>query len=209
MPPDADKFLPTRRSLLSKLKSWDNQDSWREFFETYWRLIYDVARKAGLDDAESEDLVQETILSVAKEMPGFKYDRSRGSFKGWLRPITRCRIADALRKRYRAAAAGNVEPANLAQADALAEVADPGGLALEAIWDREWEEHLRAAALARLKQRVKLEPFQIFELHVLQNWPVKDVAATLGVAVPTVYWVSQRVARLLKQLVRGIEAERP
>jgi RNA polymerase sigma-70 factor (ECF subfamily) len=67
-----NEFIPTRQSLLSRLKDWDNQDSWREFFNTYWRLIYEFAVKAGLKDAEAQDVVQETVLSVANQMQGFQ-----------------------------------------------------------------------------------------------------------------------------------------
>jgi RNA polymerase sigma-70 factor (ECF subfamily) len=49
-----DEFLPTRKSLLTRLKSWDDQAGWQEFFETYWRLIFSVAIKAGLTLAEAE-----------------------------------------------------------------------------------------------------------------------------------------------------------
>ncbi len=48
-----DEFLPTRKSLLSRLKNWDDSQSWREFFDTYWSLIYGVAIKGGLSDAEA------------------------------------------------------------------------------------------------------------------------------------------------------------
>ena len=58
---DPDEFIPTRASLLSRLKDWEDQTSWREFFDTYGRLIYGVARKAGLADAEAQDAVQETL----------------------------------------------------------------------------------------------------------------------------------------------------
>ena len=66
----------------------------------------------------------------------------------------------------------------------------------------------RVAALEEIKKRVKPEHFQIFELRVLQNWPAKEVAVTLGVAVPTVYWVCQRVTALLKKLARELETQR-
>ena len=79
-----DPFLPTRQSLLSRLKDWDNHESWQDFFDTYWRLIYGLAVKSGLSNTEAEDVVQEVLLAVAKEMPDFKYDPARGSFKGWL-----------------------------------------------------------------------------------------------------------------------------
>ena len=77
-------FIPTRQSLLSRLKDWDDHESWRVFFETYWKLIYNAAIKAGLADAEAQDVVQETVISVMKSMPGFEYDAQHGSFKGWL-----------------------------------------------------------------------------------------------------------------------------
>ena len=76
-----ETWLPTRQTLLSKLKNWDDQSSWREFFNLYWRLIYGVARQAGLSEAEAQDVVQETIITVAKQIPQFRYDKSKGSFK--------------------------------------------------------------------------------------------------------------------------------
>ena len=94
--------IPTRYTLLSRLEDRGDQDSWKDFFDTYWRLIYSVAVKSGLTEAEAQDVVQETIISVARDIQKFKRDRTLGSFKGWLRNIIRWRIADQLRKRTRA-----------------------------------------------------------------------------------------------------------
>src|SRR5687767_808563 len=69
-----DDFIPTRRRLLTRLKHWDDQESWKEFFDTYGKLIYRVATQSGLNATEAQDVVQETIISVAKRMSGFKYD---------------------------------------------------------------------------------------------------------------------------------------
>src|SRR6266446_5172844 len=99
MKPKQDEIIPTRASLLGRLKNWEDQSSWQEFFNIYWKLIYGVARKAGLTDAEAQDVVQETMASVAKHMPTFKYDPAIGSFKAWLLKMTRWRITDQLRKR--------------------------------------------------------------------------------------------------------------
>src|SRR5947207_15379471 len=41
--PEREEFIPTRQSFLSRLKSWDDQESWRQFFNTYWKLIYVAA----------------------------------------------------------------------------------------------------------------------------------------------------------------------
>ncbi len=77
MTEEANEFLPTRHSLLARLKDWEDQASWREFFDTYWQLIYAVARKAGLSDAEAQDTVQETVLTVAKKVGDFKAQPNR------------------------------------------------------------------------------------------------------------------------------------
>src|SRR3954451_9492253 len=99
MPHSEDELLPTRASLISRLKNWQDQKSWEAFFNTYWRLIYGLARKTGLSDAEAQDVVQETMAAAAKHMPGFKYDPMIGSFKGWLLHTTRWKISDQFRKR--------------------------------------------------------------------------------------------------------------
>src|SRR6267143_6364892 len=89
---NSENLLPTRRSLLNRLKNWDDQESWKDFFDTYWKLIYGVAIKAGLSDAEAEEVVQETVITVAKKIGDFKADPAHGSFKGWLLKITQWRI---------------------------------------------------------------------------------------------------------------------
>ena len=53
-----DELIPTRESLLKRLKRWDDHQGWQEFFNTYRRLIHRVATKAGLTEAEAQDVVQ-------------------------------------------------------------------------------------------------------------------------------------------------------
>jgi RNA polymerase sigma factor (sigma-70 family) len=197
--PKPDDFLPTRQSLLSRLKSWDEQDSWREFFETYWRLIFDTATKAGLDDATAQDVVQETVIAVAKQMPGFRYDRAQGTFKGWLLQITKRRIADALRKQYRTGTTSCSDPEDPEVAAELAGLPDAQSQALDALWESEWQSHLRDAAVERVKRRVKPEQFQMFDLYVLRGWPVAKVADALGVSRMSVYLARHRIGGLLRR----------
>ena len=96
-----DPDLKTRRSLLSRLRDLDDRESWRTFFDLYWRMLYNVARRAGLSEADAQDVVQETVVAVARQMPEFHYDRAKGTFKHWLFRIVRRRVADHLRKVYR------------------------------------------------------------------------------------------------------------
>ena len=92
--------LPTRHSLLCRLQDLGDNESWRVFFETYWRLIYNVARRSGLNDDAAQEVVQETVIAVARKIPSFRYDPEKGSFKSWLLLICRRRIQDHLRRVY-------------------------------------------------------------------------------------------------------------
>ena len=67
MPAKDEEFIPTRTSLLGRLKNWDDQESWKEFFDTYWKMLYSVARRAGLSETDAQDVVQEAIVAVAKK----------------------------------------------------------------------------------------------------------------------------------------------
>lgn len=200
-----EEFIPTRYTLLSRLLNWEDNESWKDFFDTYWRLIYSVARKSGLTEAEAKDVVQETVISVAKHIHKFRRDSKLGSFKGWLRNITRWRIADQLRKRTRLVSAPELsDPGDLALLESLPELPDESS---ELRWEEEWHANLLQAAIDRVKQRVREEQYQIFDLHVLREWPVSRITSTLGVSAARVYLAKHRVAALIKKEVRTLKKQ--
>src|ERR1051325_11906744 len=94
-----DDTLPTRKTLVKRLKNLEDDQSWRDFFEKYWRLIYAFAVKSGCTNAEAEEVVQETVISVARKMPDFQYNPGMCSFKGWLMHMANWRVIDQLRRR--------------------------------------------------------------------------------------------------------------
>lgn len=92
--------LATHASLLERLKDLDDQASWQEFYRTYRNVIFIFALKHDLTPAEAEEVLQETVITVARNLPGFEYDPARCSFKTWLFNLTLWRIQDQLRKRH-------------------------------------------------------------------------------------------------------------
>jgi RNA polymerase sigma-70 factor (ECF subfamily) len=203
----ADELFPTRRSLLDRLKNWDDHDGWKRFFDTYWRLIYSAAIKSGLSDAEAQDVVQETVISVAKKMNEFKYDPALGSFKGWLLTLTRWRITDQIRKRSRHPQAGGSQPADGARTSTIESLPDEQGLQLDAIWDAEWQKNLTDAAIERVKRKVGARQYQLFDLHVIKEWPVADVAKTLGVSDNLVHKAKSRISAAIRKEIEILEAK--
>ena len=200
---DPPSLLPTRRSLLSKIKDAGHHEAWREFFDAYWKLIFTAARRAGLDESEARDVVQETMLTVSKEMPGFTYDRSRGRFKNWLLLVTRRRVADVLRRRYRA---GQAHVIDHTAPDVQAKLAAlENDSATDSEWDEDWRQQILAAALQRVRRAVKPEHFQAFQLSVVEGHPAADVCRALGISSVNLYMIRHRISSLLKKEVKRLE----
>ena len=195
--------LATRESLLSRLRDWEDNRSWREFFDVYWRLIYGAAIRAGMNDAEAKDVLQETLIAVSRRMPTFQYDSKKGSFKGWLLQVTRWKIADQFRRRQRGITAGTPESPAQASARAGAEFVKFG---LESAWEEEWERHLFACAIQRVKRKANIKAFQVFDEHIVQGFSVAETRRRLGVSAACVYVSTFRISRLLEREIRHLRA---
>ncbi len=203
-----DPLLSTHRSLVERLNNLDDQASWRTFFDRYGGLLYRVARAAGLDDGEAQEAVQETVITVARNIAGLRYDPALGSFKGWLLQTARWRIADQKRRRVRRARLEVPAPPDDVHSPGTALVerqADPAGFDLETVWDDEWRANLLAAALASVRQQVDPRQYQIFDCYVTRGWPANRVSRELGVNLAQVYLAKHRVGALLKKTVAAIE----
>jgi len=202
---DPDDSLPTRHSLLSRLKNWDDSESWNDFFTTYWKLIFNFARKSGLSEAEAQDVVQQTVIEVSQKIGEFKPMSRRGSFKKWLLQMTRWRIQDQFRKRLphevRPARSSNDE----GETELLNRVADPAGSVLEREWDAEWEKNLFSAAVERVRTRMNPKIYQVFDAYVFQEWPLEKVRKLFGVSTGQVRMAKSRVSKLIRTEMTRLE----
>ncbi len=203
-----DELAPTRETLLERLRNLDDRASWQEFFDTYWKLLYCAALKSGLSDQEAEDVVQETIIGVARNMENFRYEPENCSFKGWLMHIARRRIIDRLRKRQTRPREFLPVPADTASTNAGPQLVDTAAeRAFESVWEAEWEKNLIDAAMERVKHTVKPEHYQIFYLHSVKDLPARQIAGLLHITTAKVYVVQHRVARLVRSQVEVLKRE--
>ena len=208
--PDNDSF-PTRSSLIHRLKDVTDQPSWTEFNDVYGNLIFGFATKAGLTRDEAQEVVQETLIAAAKNLPQFQYDPSKCSFKTWLLNMSYWRVQNQLRKRNaptapRHGASARPDASEDATRTATVErMADPAGSQLEALWDAEWQTNLLEAAFRRVKTQVDSKQWQIFDLYALKEWSVREVSKALNVSGGRVYLAKHRVSALLKKEVERLE----
>jgi RNA polymerase sigma-70 factor (ECF subfamily) len=201
----ADLSVATRASLLQRLKDCDDQAGWSEFYARYRDLIYSFALKAGLTPSEAEDVVQETVVGVARKLPEFRYDPSKCAFKTWLLNQTVWRIKDQLRKRPPQVTVAKQAPDETARTATVNRIPDASEEKLAAFWEKDWQQAVLEAALQRVKRSGNLRECQIFDLLVLRGVAPRQVAESLGVSAARVYLAKHRIGKLIKQEVVALK----
>ena len=190
--PDYNK---TRTTLVVGLKDLEDQKVWNRFFESYWKLIYNAAVQSGLGDADAQEVVQDTVISVTKNIQNFDYDRSKGSFKGWLMKTTKWKITDQFRK---------IQKKNSRECANSPELLEnlPSQMSdLDHFWESNWQKELLAAAVERVKGEVKPVYYQVYDLLVRKEMKPIEVASVLNIKKDLVYVAKHRVAEALKKTV--------
>jgi RNA polymerase sigma factor (sigma-70 family) len=199
--------LRTRPSLLVRVRTWEDSTSWAEFHRLYRKLVYGLARRAGLSHADAEDVTQDVFKRVAETIRGFESNPDRGTFRGWLMNLTRWRIADkhAARPKEERRDAPSRDDTGGPRTSTIDRIPDRADA--DADWQKEWQRHLIDAACERIAGRVKPRHYQVFDLYVRQNWPVLKVARELGINPASVYVIGHRLTAQLKVEVAKLQEQ--
>ena len=200
----------TRKSLLAKVRAGD-EVSWAEFYAAYKPLILLCGEDCMLTPDENDELVQQVMSEIfRKDIVGkydpdfvprdvvFHYDPKRGRFRHYLRKIIRNQALKIYRKRNGSAAG----------TDCMERTpAEPSVDVWDELWDEEWKRHVLAMALAELKGHVQPATYMAFEMYVLQERPVQEVANFLGMSVASVYTAKSRCVAALKEIISNLEEQ--
>lgn len=190
-------FPQTRQSLLARVRSPDEHEAWEQFVMLYRPVIYRMARRRGLQDADAQDLAQTVLISVAGAIDRWEPQGIR--FRHWLSRIAKNAILNAITRSPKLPGVGGtaMQELLLEQPAASPEVEEE--LRLESLRER----YLRAAA--NIRRDVTIETWQAFQLSVVEQMPCEEVAAALGKSIGMVYAARARVIRKLREEVRRLE----
>jgi RNA polymerase sigma-70 factor (ECF subfamily) len=189
--------METSVSLLERLAGTPTDDDWRRLLDLYQPLLRAWLARAGVAASDADDLTQEILLVVFREVGGFER-RGQGAFRAWLRTILVHRVRDHFHKRQtRPAATGDSD--FLRKLDEL-ESPDSG---LTGRWDREHDEHVAGVLLRRVECEFGVAAWQAFRRHVLEGRPAAEVAAELGQSLNSVALAKSRILKRLRQELAG------
>ena len=207
MAPDEPSSIQTRPSLLNRLKSGDDAESWQDFYRIYGKLVRDFAIQAGLTDTEADEVVQETAIAMSRHLPEYRYDPKVCRFKTWLLNQTSWRIKDQFKKRKKEMAQNHSSGIGTDETATINRVPDASTSDLDSVFESQWRKNLFGVAVERVKLKFSLKQFQIFDLVVLKEWPAATVAQSLGVSLANVYVIRHRISTAIKKETKRLECQ--
>jgi len=188
----------TRESLLLRLRDPQDHQAWTEFLAIYEPLIYRLATRNGLQDADARELTQEVLLAVSGAIDRWNPDPQRGSFRGWLFRIARNLMINFLAKRrHRPLSIGDTDFNRLLDEQSVPECDE------SQYFDQEYKRQTFHWAAETIRPDFQEHTWQAFWKTCVDGDAVKEVAAKLNMSVGSVYVSRSRVmARLRKEIER-------
>jgi RNA polymerase sigma factor (sigma-70 family) len=189
----------TSVSLLERLCLHSDDVSWRRFVDLYRPLILNWLRRYSVKEEDAEDLAQEVLTVVVRELVHFQHNQKCGAFRSWLRTVTVNQLRELSRER-------RGQPATRGESDIarMLDQLEDANSSLSQLWDQQHDQHV-ARRLMELVQR-DFEPttWQAFQSVFLDGKKAATVAEELGLSVNSVLLAKSRVLNRLRQEARGL-----
>ena len=189
----------TSLSLLNRLRLQPDAESWRRLVDLYTPLIHGWLRRHSVAAADADDLSQEVMAVVVRELPHFQHNQQRGAFRNWLRTITVNRLRVLWRSRQgRPIATGDSDFLKV-----LDELEDPNS-GLSRLWDREHDQHVAKRLMVLVEPHFEATTWRAFRRVVMDGVKPAAAAAELGLSVNAVLLAKSRVLSRLRQEMQGL-----
>ncbi len=188
------EFPETSHSLIARAKDLGDGAAWTEFLGIYQPVVFRMARRRGLQDADAQDVMQHVFLSISKSIEGWTPGDLQPPFRAWLTTIARNAITKALTRRPRDAATGSTSMAELLDAQP-----DPQETTSEIL--AEARKELIRWATEQIRSEFSEATWNVFWRTAIEGVPIAEVAKSTGRSAGAVYVARYRVIARLKEKV--------
>jgi RNA polymerase sigma factor (sigma-70 family) len=191
MPPE------TRHSLIQRLQDGGDDAAWEEFASIYRPIIVQIARRRHLQYDDAEDLAQQVLLLVLRNIGKWKADPTRARFRTWLQTVVRNATMNALTRRPRDQAYGGTT--SLQQLHQRPDKAD-------SLWfDLEWQRETLRWVSQQVRGEFESATWAAFWGTAVEQSSAQEVAERLGKSVGAVYIARSRVMQRIKQKIAELD----
>jgi RNA polymerase sigma-70 factor (ECF subfamily) len=178
-----------------------------EFVSLYEPVVYRLLRKNGLQDADSRELLQDFFLTVSRNIDRWDPSRERGSFRGWLRRVTRNLVINWLRRRQRQSVAPLQNAVGGSDLRELLEGLPANAEPETAKFDCELRRALFQRASERVRGEVSPKMWQAFWETSVAGIPPAAAGQKLAMSTGAVRVAKCRVLARLREVVGELENE--
>lgn len=191
-------------SLLVGVRSF-RADAWQRLVHIYGPLVFHWCTKAGLSRQDAEDLGQEVFRAVATRIDGFERKKASDTFGGWLRTITRHKVADFWRRKSRQV--NTIDSPELLNSLGNSNPVDAKVEALD-VSPEEQQEEIRSIVYQRALELIRSEfrdsSWKAFWATAVDGRATADVAADMNMTTMAVRKAKSRVLRRLREEFDGL-----
>lgn len=195
-----DDSSKTRQSLLLRVRDPHDDQAWNRFVTLYTPLIYRFAKRSGLQDADAADVTQDVFRTVTQSIKKFDYDSRIGSFRGWLKTVTRSRIYDFQNGKSR-------QPVGTGETAVHTLIEQQTAQADDEFWEQEYQKRVFDVACETIRGEFTESTWQAFWQMAVEGTDTKQIAAGLGLSTGAIYIAKSRVTARLKREIQNIESE--
>jgi RNA polymerase sigma-70 factor (ECF subfamily) len=189
----------TSISLLQRLREHPDEQDWQRLVVVYRPFLLAFLRSQSFSVTDAEDLTQEVLAVVIREMPKFQHNQRVGAFRSWLRMIAVHRLRDFCRARQnRPMGSGDSDMLNRLQ-----QLEDPNS-ALSGQWNREHDRHVVAQLLESIGGEFQAATWQAFRAVMLEGQSPAEAAQKLGTSVNAVLLAKSRILARLREEAQGL-----
>lgn len=194
-------FPDTSSSLIARVKDQADAAAWTEFLAIYRPVVYRMARRRGMQDADSQDLTQRVFLAISQAIDGWTLGPNRPPFRAWLVTVTRNAITKALSRTPPDRGAGSSSVMELLAGEHAEDPETSAELLIES----------RREALRWASDQIRPEfndlTWRLFWETSIQGRSVADAVALCGCSPGTVYTARFRVLQRLKEKVDEVSRQ--
>lgn len=189
----------TSLSFLDQLCSDADNDSWHRLVDVYSPLLHGWLARYNVQLADADDLIQEVLLLVTKELPGFRHNQRPGAFRAWMRMI----LVHRLRRHFDQKQRRPVAHGDSDFSRQLEQLEDPNS-ELSRIWDKQHDRQLLLKLLELISPRFSESTLLAFRKVAIDNIDPVNVATQLGISENAVMIAKCRVLKELRREGRGL-----
>lgn len=185
-----ESFSRTSLSLLDRARERD-EEAWQRLVALYGPLVGSWCRRSGLSAEDTNDLVQDVFASVAGHLATFRRDGANGTFRGWLRVITRNKIRDHIRRNVDQPDAAGGSTARL-QLEQVAQIDD------DEEQDRREVASVYARGLDLIRSEFETKTWSAFWQLAVEGQSASDAAESLQMSIGAIRQAKYKVLRRLR-----------